>query len=133
MTTANWKTQAVWEGTSLKVMARLVDIDGDYVTQAGIASISYRVVEDGTDEIIEPTALTVSDVIFDTLQTNDSSWTVDATGYNFKCVLPPATFPTGGVTNYIPITFTDTSSPTAVVSVLGIKTPVIETYVDTPA
>ena len=125
----SWTIATVWEGASLKVMARVYDINNTLITQASLSTIKYRVVTDGV-EIIALTALTVANVVFDTLQTSDASWTKDTTGYNFKYTFPPATFPTGDVTSYVPIEFTDTAS---VVSILPIKVTVKETYIDTPA
>ena len=135
MTIQTWVTQAIWEETSLRVMARMTDINNALILQASVASISYRAVANGDTEVVASTSLTVASVVFDTLQTTalDPAWTLDGTGYNFKYIFPPATFPTGGDTIYLPITFTDTSSPTAHVSLLGVKVPVNETYVDTPA
>lgn len=132
MSIQDWVTQAAWEDASLKVMARIRDIDNALITQASVATIAYRSVEDGTTEIVASTSLTVASVVFDTLQTtaDDASWTLDATGYNFMVILPPATFPNGGTTIYVPITFTDGSSR---VSVLGVSVEVRESYVDTPA
>ena len=135
MTIADWIVQPVWEGTSLKVMARLVGKTNAVtdILQANIASITYRVVVDGTTEVIASTALTVADVIFDTLQTSDAAWTKDSTGYNFMTIFPPTHFPTGATTIYIFVTITDTSAPTAIVGGFGVQVPVRETYSDTPA
>ena len=131
MTIQDWTTQTVWEGTSLKVMARVKDVDNVAITQASVSTVKYRVVADST-QIIALTTLTNADVIFNTLQTtaDDAAWTLDEVGYNFKYIFPVATIPNGGVTYYIPIEFTDTAGR---VSILGVKVPTRETYVDTPA
>lgn len=134
-TQQKWIAHTAWEGTSLKVMARIVGKDNQVVTQSDVASVSYRVVESGDTEIASSASLTVSEVIFDSLQTpdDDPAWTKDSTGYNFMTILPPSVLPNGGKTVYIPFTFTDNTSPTAVVSILGVKVSVNETYADTPA
>ena len=132
---AAWVTQSIWEGGSLKVMGRGYDKNRLVLTQAKVASIRYRCVASGTTEVIALTALTVASVIFDTLQTTalDAAWTKDETGYNFMYIFPPATFPDGGITYYLPIEFTDVTSPTAIVSYLNVKATTAETYIDTPA
>lgn len=59
-------------------------LTGANVTQSDVSSIQYAVINDGTKEVITSLAsLTVSSVVFDTLQTDDR-WTEDNTGYNFR-------------------------------------------------
>jgi hypothetical protein len=91
----------VLENGSIVVMARVDNWSGSYITQATITAASYTIYlldEDypespDTRTVVanhEDVALTVADVVFDTLQT-DSIWTKDATGYNFKYQLDVAT------------------------------------------
>lgn len=129
MTCNNWTAVTVWEGSSLKVMARLVDVNNVLITRAAVSSIRYRVVADDV-EVVALTTLTVADVVFDTLQTtaDDAAWTKDS-GYNFRYIFPPSTIPNGGTTYYIPIEFTDASSR---ISYCNVKVTTNETYVDTP-
>ena len=73
----------VREASSFSVMYR-IQADGADITQAAVSSIQYAVINDGTKEVITSLAsLTVSSVVFDTLQTDDR-WTEDNTGYNFR-------------------------------------------------
>jgi len=79
---------------SATLMARIVGPDAGNITQADIDTVAYSVYlldDQNADnrtsvEGHSSVALTVADVIFDTLQTN-AVWTVDATGYNFLHVL----------------------------------------------
>ena len=97
-----------FEDTAITLMARIVDANNDPITQAGISSISYAVHKvDGT-EVVESTALTVSDVVFDTLQT-DSIWDTDSTGYNFKHEPGAAAFPDGDTRYRVEYLFTPAS------------------------
>jgi hypothetical protein len=86
-------------GTALKngsitLLARVVGRDGDNIVQFDVASIEYSVYllddqdADSRTEVEGHTdvALSVSQVIFDTLQL-DLLWTVDDLGYNFRHVL----------------------------------------------
>lgn len=73
------------------LLARVVGEDGQPIVQADIASAKYivyllddqdadaRTAVTGHDDV----SLTVSEVIFDSLQTG-GLWTVDETGYNFR-------------------------------------------------
>ena len=71
------------EGSSFTVLAR-VHADGAEVLQENVAAIHYAVFNKASGEVIlESTALTVNQVIFDTLQT-DGRWNKDTTGYNFR-------------------------------------------------
>ncbi|MBU4273199.1 MAG: hypothetical protein KKA28_15170 [Planctomycetes bacterium] len=85
---------AAFKNGTVTLLARVVGDDADPVTIADINSIEYtvyllndqnpdnRTAVEGHTEV----TLTVSDVLFNSLQT-DSLWTVDATGYNFRHVL----------------------------------------------
>lgn len=69
---------------------------GAALDQADISSISYSVFERDTGTVVlSSTSLTVSSVIFDTLQT-PAIWTRDDTGYNFRHDAPATTMPHGG-------------------------------------
>lgn len=81
----------VFRNASAVFMSRVENALGQAITQASVASIRYTVYELDVDDPTELTAvvghqdatLVINDVVFDTLQT-DESWTVDATGYNFR-------------------------------------------------
>ena len=87
-------TQAtVWEDSGATLMARVVGQDAANVTQASLTSIAYKVFD--LDGLTPGTAtatgtLVVADTIFDTLQTSDSRWTIDSTGFNFLDVVAGA-------------------------------------------
>ncbi len=77
--------------SSTDLLARVVDVNGDLIMGANVASLTYSVQEHGGCVIEEGTvvdghdkvALVVSEVFTDGLQT-DGAWTVDAIGYNFR-------------------------------------------------
>jgi hypothetical protein len=88
-----------FEDAPIVLMDRVKNIAGDYITQASVSTITYRCDEyasqedaeecsNGT-EIIDDTALVVSSVVYNTLQTA-APWdsTTDATGYNVRFTLP---------------------------------------------
>jgi hypothetical protein len=74
-----------WEDGSVSLLARVVGQDAVAVTQASLTTITYKIFDTFSTTPTTAVAsgtLTVSDVIFDTLQT-DARWTKDNTGYNF--------------------------------------------------
>lgn len=86
-----------FEDSGITCMARVYGTGAALVTQSSVTSLTWAATNLKTSAVIvAPTALTVSTVIFDTLQT-DAKWTADSTGYNFAHVIPASTFTTGGV------------------------------------
>lgn len=81
----------IFEDSGGICLARLIDGNGDNLTQANTTSITYKVYDKSETEVATGT-LTVADVIFDTLQTT-LLWTRDDLGYNFKAELPATAFP----------------------------------------
>ena len=83
-----------FKNASVTLLARVVGKDGENIVQADIASAEYSVYllddqdADGRTAVAGHTdvALNVNDLIFNTLQ-NDSRWTVDEIGYNFRHAL----------------------------------------------
>lgn len=69
------------EDSSFSVMGR-VYVAGELWTQGDIVSISFKI-WDSSDVEVSSGSLVVSDVVFDTLQT-DNRWKNDSTGYNFR-------------------------------------------------
>lgn len=77
----------VWQGSDCVLLARIRSIDGTYIQQSAITSIALTVYDrnESMAIVVGPIALTVSAVIFNTLQPyNVPLWTVDHTGYNFR-------------------------------------------------
>ncbi|MEQ8211966.1 MAG: hypothetical protein RH917_19365 [Lacipirellulaceae bacterium] len=78
------------EGSAV-LLARIVDADDSPVTQISLASASYTIFQldprSPNERTVVPghdnASLTISVVLFDTLQTGPP-WNVDATGYNFR-------------------------------------------------
>ena len=76
------------------LLARVVGSDAQPIVQADVASAEYSLYRldhqdaDSRQAVTghDGVSLTVSEVIFNSLQT-DSLWTVDSTGYNFRHVL----------------------------------------------
>lgn len=77
------ETVIVNQGSTFAVMYRVM-VDGDEMVQADVDTIEYAIYNDDTREVVLALAsLTVANVVFDTLQT-DERWTVDTDGYNFR-------------------------------------------------
>lgn len=98
-----------WEDTSPALMARVTGNSAANITQASLSAINLYVYRKPalTTDLASGAALTISSVVFDTLQT-DSRWTEDSTGYNFRYDL--ATTYTASPGNYrVEIKFTPSS------------------------
>ena len=90
----------VWEDTGPVVMARVHGSDDTPIVQADVDSISVSswVVQPAANEGDQNGSTdnpTVADVIFDTLQTSDTRWTIDTTGYNVKYEMLASQLPVG--------------------------------------
>lgn len=113
-----------FEGASVALMARVSDIDAALITQASVASIAYSVIDkpvSGTPTVIvDAAALTVANVVFDTLQT-PAAWTKDTTGYNFRYDAPPSEMPDGNSTYRFEFVFT-MADATITVAAFEVKT-----------
>jgi len=107
------QADAIWEGVSPTVMARWRGSTGGNLKQANVTTIAYQVhdlhVSSTAGAVASSTGLTVSDVIFDTLQT-DERWTKDTTGYNFRHTLGSTVFATGGHTYRVEYRLTESST-----------------------
>ncbi len=87
-----------WEDTGVSLMARVEGTDGANIQQADVSSIAYSVYDIttlGSSSEATSGSLTVSDVVYDTLQT-DNRWDRDTTGYNFRHDVAAATLAAGG-------------------------------------
>ena len=71
------------EGSGFSALFR-VTAAGEYITQAGVASVEYAVINDLTKAVVTSlTELVVADVVFDALQL-DNTWSADNLGYNLR-------------------------------------------------
>lgn len=94
-------TQQVFEQTGgVALMGRGTGLTGTNFAQTDFTSITLKIFDmsdpgtpiNGDDGDV----LTVSDVIFNSLVTNDARWTLDNTGYNFLYETAAADLPSGG-------------------------------------
>ena len=95
------------------LLARVKTAANAYITQAGLSSISRTVYFTSPTPEAGPTALTIANVVYDTLQT-DEPWTYDDTGYNFRDTPPYSIFDAAG-TWKVKYIFTTTGGTRSVV------------------
>lgn len=105
------------EDNGLYVMSRAKKASGAMVQQADVASIAYRVMDaDDTAATAATGSLTVSSVIYDTLQTTalDSRWpsNAPAAGYNFGAAIPGTAFPDPSTRYFVRVNATMTDGAT---------------------
>jgi hypothetical protein len=113
-----------WEDGAATCLARVTADDasgsatgisgeGKWIRQADLSSISCAVFDESSstpDTAIATPSIVVSSVIIDTPVTDGVLWDVDPIGYNFKCVMAAASFPTGSHIYRIEFKFTTTGS-----------------------
>lgn len=88
-------TGTIFEDGGATILARIVGWDGNNLTQASLTGITYVIKNLNTDTVVvASTALTVSTVIYDTLQTT-AIWSEDSTGFNFKHHIADTVFSDG--------------------------------------
>ena len=108
----------IHEDAGATFMARILGNAGTPITQAGLTSITCKVIDLDSDTpataVLTP-SITVSGVINDTLQTSDARWTADTTGYNFLDAMPATAFPSARHRYVVQYTFTPTSGAVFVV------------------
>ena len=107
MAEATLTSKRIWEDTGATFLARILGDDGAAIVQADFGSISYAVFEEDATAAVVSGSLTVSDVVFDTYQT-DARWTVDSTGYNFRHTVAASVFSTGNAAYRIEYKFEPT-------------------------
>lgn len=99
-------------GSTVVVLARVAGIDGVNITQSSLHAsngLQWRLVEEDGTEIQAWADLTVSDAIFNTLQT--FSFPSGGTfSYNFKHVIASTFFETGNISYEVQYKFKDTQS-----------------------
>ena len=103
----------VWEDCGATNLARLVGVDGEYITQAVVSSIQREIFDiDGAtpDVAVDSKTLVVADSVFDTLQT-DARWpsTKDTIGYNFRDTVAASVLSTGEHNYQVEYMFTPSS------------------------
>lgn len=102
-------TATIFEDAGASLMARVLGNAGTAITQASLSSISYKVFDlhgDTPTTATQTGTLTISAVVYDTLQTSDPRWTVDTTGYNFLYTAPASWFPDAPRTYRVELKFT---------------------------
>lgn len=93
------------EGQSPFLMS-YVQVDGAAGVQADFSAGAYATYDMAAPATeITTGSLTISSVVFDTLQT-DARWDVDSTGYNFGWQAPASLFPDGGTVYRVKVTLT---------------------------
>jgi hypothetical protein len=98
----------VWEDSGYTVLARILGHDGAAITQSDVSgTIAWTIAERSAPatEVTNGTVV-VADTVFDTLQTADSRWSRDTTGFNFAAAMGVDTVPTGNKTYHLRYTFT---------------------------
>lgn len=84
-----------FEDGGATLMARVTGWNAADIVQSDISSIHYSVYDRTAEtSVVSATALTVSAVVFNTLQT-DARWSVDSEGYNFRHTVPASALPNG--------------------------------------
>jgi hypothetical protein len=85
-----------FEDSGGSLMARVLAPDATVITSSKITGITYSVYDTAaaSTSIVNASTLTVSAVVFDTLQT-DARWDRDATGYNFRYDVNSSELPNG--------------------------------------
>lgn len=102
------KQVTIFEDSGVVLMAYLLgQDDGTAIKQADVSTITYEVwdITSTPSRTTSETSLTVSSVIFDTLQT-DARWKEGGVGYNFGWTAPATLFPDGSKTYRVEIKFT---------------------------
>jgi len=98
----------IYEDTGVTCMSRIFGDDGTAVEQSDISSITLAVFKNTSTSATYTASLTVADVIFDTLQTDDR-WSLDSTGYNFRHAVVASVFADGDATYRLEFKFTPAS------------------------
>ncbi len=106
----SFETQAVFEDSGVFLFARGKSSGGSYFAQSDFLSITLSIYDESAPGtlIVPAVTLTISDVIFNSLQTGDSRWTKDSTGYNFRLPVLAIWLPKGGRKYRFEVKFTPT-------------------------
>tara|TARA_Y100001963_G_C6669720_1_gene394515 strand:+ start:581 stop:958 length:378 start_codon:yes stop_codon:yes gene_type:complete len=98
----------IFEDTAPTFLSRVVGNDAANIQQSDFGAITVAVYKDGSTTATHTDTLTVSDVVFDSLQ-KDDRWTADATGYNFRHQIAASVFSDGDATYQVEFLFNPTS------------------------
>ena len=105
-----YKHHVIWEDGGYTVLARILGHDGSAITRSDVSSIAWTVAEITVpDTVVASGTLTVSDVVYDALQTSDARWSLDTTGFNFAAAMAASTVPNGNKVYRLRFTFTPTT------------------------
>lgn len=112
-------TLTIDPGETPSVYARVANASGTAYTQASLSSISYTLIKLSDESVVvAANNLTISSVVFDTLQTWPTDLAPDSTGYNFLHRPAASAVDDENEAYEARYTFTDTSS---IVSLLRVK------------
>lgn len=105
------------KNNGLFAMSRAKKASGAMIQQSDVTSIAYRVMDaDDSTATASTGSLTVSSVIFNTLQTTalDSRWpsNAPAAGYNFGGTIPGSAFSSSSTRYFVTVTATMSDSST---------------------
>jgi len=92
------RAAATYEDSSLILLARLEDPSTHVPALiADFSSITLSIYDKANprNKVVPDVTLTISQVIFDTLQINPTIWKLDSIGFNFKLVTLAAWLPAG--------------------------------------
>lgn len=114
-----YRGEAAFEDTPYTILARLcarvasgaaspVETEGKLIQQADVTSVTCKVY-DSTGALVISTTPTVSDVIYNTLQTSQVFAKVSQGGGNFLYQIPATGFPTGATSVTVELTVTLTT------------------------
>lgn len=105
-----------FEDSPVTFMRRITGHNGDYIVQADITSIAWKVYDlADTSTTVATGTCVVASTVSNSLVTGDSRWTRDDTGYNWIYTMAGTSFPTGKRTYWVEFTFTPASGGAFVV------------------
>ena len=81
------------QGVGVTLMNRVIGNDLAYITQSGLLSITYEVIDDQDGSVVEIGQIPIATSVFDTLQDGIAWEATDDLGYNFRWMLPGSATP----------------------------------------
>ena len=102
-----YRHYVIWEDSGYTVLGRILGHDGSAVSQSDVDSITYTIAERSTPGTPVATGtIEVTNSVYTELQTSDSRWTRDTTGFNFAAAMPATTVPDGNKVYQLDFSFT---------------------------